>query len=67
MPVGSHLKCAVNLWAANLQVKPKLVMCSACKVHLCINCFEIFHNNESDLVKKKAKIGKHYLNRKHVI
>jgi hypothetical protein len=48
-------KCAFHRWAANLEEKVRVVMCSECKVHLCIQCFKIFHE-EANLVARKNEI-----------
>jgi Transposase IS4 len=48
-------KCAFHRWAADLEEKTHVVMCSECKVHLCIGCFKMFHE-EVDLKSKKFDI-----------
>jgi Transposase IS4 len=58
-PVEPYLskrpKCAFHRWAADLEEKTHVVMCSECKVHLCIGCFKMFHE-ETDLKSKKFEI-----------
>jgi Transposase IS4 len=48
-------KCALHHWAADLEERPHVVMCSRCRVNLCVHCFETFHSVEN-IVGQKNKI-----------
>jgi hypothetical protein len=46
MPRKPHAdwpKCCLHRWAAKTDHKQGVMLCSVCKVHLCLHCFEKFH------------------------
>ena len=54
---NKSLRCALHRWNdRDSQIKRDVVICSTCKVSLCIWCFKKFHE-EPDVSKLK-----HYLN-----
>lgn len=50
-------RCQLHTWATNAKIRKKsgVVRCESCDVHLCIDCFKIFHATK-DLVKEKPEI-----------
>jgi len=51
---GQRLKCALHKWAANVEKRGNVYSCSCCHVSLCVQCFKIFHKDDS-LVRNKDK------------
>ena len=52
-------RCALHRWARNrtgAAVMRDVVVCSVCRVHLCIKCFGIFHK-EANILDKKDQIA----------
>jgi hypothetical protein len=49
-------RCALHRWCSGIEVKKNVFSCSVCKVHLCIECFQIFHT-AYDLVDEKEALG----------
>ena len=56
----SEPRCQLHTWATKsiIRIKAGVVRCDTCQVHLCIPCFEIFHE-ERDLICKKVQIRQH--------
>jgi hypothetical protein len=55
-PKNKSARCALHCWFnRNWQVMQGVVCCRHCQVHLCIDCFELFHT-ERDLVQKKESL-----------
>ena len=56
-PLAARAKCALHRLASKEVVVTKdVVLCSSCRVHLCLSCFLIFHMEE-DLCARKKKLG----------
>ena len=36
-------KCALHNWAGEKQTRSHILKCETCGVHLCIECFTLFH------------------------
>lgn len=55
----SSPRCQLHTWATNSKVRKKaqVVRCQTCNVHLCIDCFEVFHVTP-DLLQIKDKLCK---------
>ena len=56
---GKRLRCALHRWSRDRQppeVFAGVILCSVCRVHLCINCYNLFHK-EAYLVGKKEAIA----------
>ena len=52
-------RCALHRWARNRQgaaVMANVVVCSVCRVHLCIHCFNLFHK-EANILGMKDDIA----------
>jgi hypothetical protein len=56
-------RCALHRWCSGIEVKSHVYSCSQCKVHLCIECFQVFHT-VYDLVGQKASLGNQYKDKK---
>lgn len=63
MPITGRPKCALHRWASSLEQKAAVVMCSVCHIHLCVDCFEMFHTIEN-LIERKEEIGQTFLDKK---
>ena len=55
---NTNLRCQLHTWATKSEVRTKanVVECEHCQVHLCIDCFRLFHTVPG-LVSFKKKIG----------
>lgn len=42
-PTAKRPKCALHSYAAEIEEKRHVYMCSHCRLHLCIGCFPTFH------------------------
>ena len=53
----SEPRCQLHTWASGSQIRKKagVVRCETCGVHLCIQCFNIFHE-APNLVQKKTQL-----------
>ena len=54
---GKDPKCAIHRWANGKIVhgSSKIVKCQSCEIHLCRDCFELFHNVEN-VEELRAKV-----------
>ena len=48
-----HKYCQLCYWAKKEKVHKELLRCEACGVNICINCYSIFHQEESIVAKKR--------------
>jgi len=55
-------RCQLHTWATNGEARKRsgVVRCESCDVHLCIDCFKIFHATK-DLLNEKSEIRKKML------
>jgi hypothetical protein len=53
-------RCSVHRWCAAIEVKADVYKCSHCRINLCVDCFEIFHQ-KVDLVAFKEALKEQYL------
>jgi hypothetical protein len=53
-------RCTLHRWASNVELKDKVLRCTDCKVHLCVNCYQIFHM-VPNRVDKKERMGQLFL------
>jgi hypothetical protein len=51
---GTKSQCALHRWTGN-RMEAGILYCRSCNIHLCIDCYEIFHT-ESNLVAKKKEL-----------
>ena len=56
--VRKQPSCGLHGWLGK-QSRNKILHCSTCNVNLCVDCYEIFHN-EADLVAKKDELKDKY-------
>ncbi len=57
---GKRGKCQLHRWARGndgKEVRQNILKCSVCEVHLCCDCWAIFHNTH-DITSEKANIAK---------
>ncbi|CAB9519576.1 unknown protein [Seminavis robusta] len=47
-------KCAVHRWAADMEEKKDVYRCCVCEIHLCIDCFPVFHCKTNLLEHKQT-------------
>ena len=48
-----HKYCQLCYWGKKEKVHKALLRCEACEVNICINCYGIFHQEESIVAKKR--------------
>jgi hypothetical protein len=53
--IKPNQRCAIHRWASGIELKDKVIRCTDCEVHLCINCFQLFHM-VPNLVDKKGDL-----------
>jgi hypothetical protein len=53
-------RCTLHRWASNVELKDKVLRCTDCEVHLCVNCYKVFHM-VPNLVDKKDDMCKLFL------
>ena len=49
-------RCGLHWWAANIRKESPIVRCPTCDVHLCVDCYGIFHRTPN-LVRLKTKLA----------
>ena len=52
---GKHKYCQLNYWASKKKKYTQLLKCDALGVHLCIDCYALYHT-EANLVGKKESL-----------
>lgn len=52
---GTRQRCTIHRWASGVEVKNNVMRCSDCEVHLCVNCYALFHM-VPNLVDKKDEL-----------
>ena len=55
---GMNPKCQLHCWGGGKMVKSHIMSCSTCNVSLCVQCFQMFHE-ERNLVARKAEFVTH--------
>ena len=58
-PKTKRARCALHKWSRDQQgpeVFSSVVLCSVCRVHLCLSCYKLFHT-EADIIGKKECIA----------
>jgi hypothetical protein len=58
--VKQNQRCTLHRWASNVELKDKVLGCTDCEVHLCVNCYQLFHM-VPNLVDKKERMGQLFL------
>jgi hypothetical protein len=53
-------RCTLHRWASNVELKDKVLRCTDCEVHLCVNCYQLFHM-VPNLVDKKERMAQLFL------
>jgi HSP90 family molecular chaperone len=53
-------QCTIHQWASNVELKDKVMRCTDCNVHLCVNCYQLFHM-VPNIVDKKKQMEKVFL------
>jgi hypothetical protein len=53
-------RCVLHRWASSVELKDKVLRCTDCQVHLCVNCYQLFHM-VPNLVDKKKTMEKAFL------
>jgi len=49
-------RCGLHWWAANIRKESPIVRCPTCDVHLCVDCYGMFHRTPK-LVRLKTKLA----------
>jgi len=62
MAYKSKPRCAIHRWATNRKKERKsnVFCCRSCQVSLCIDCFELFHE-DPDLLSKKKQLCDNFM------
>lgn len=55
---STRARCALHRWVG-VETTSQLSQCNTCGVHLCIQCYRLFHT-EPDLLKHKDRLKKKY-------
>jgi hypothetical protein len=53
-------RCTLHRWASDVELKDKVLRCTDCEVHLCVNCYQLFHM-VPNIVEKKEQMSKLFI------
>jgi hypothetical protein len=53
-------RCTLHRWASNVELKDKVLRCTDCEIHLCVNCYQLFHM-VPNIVEKKEQMSKMFI------
>ena len=45
-PQNNQIRCALHMWGNTTRVRPTILHCETCNVHLCMDCFTTFDTIE---------------------
>ena len=61
-------KCALHNWVGEKQTQSHILMCETCGVHLCLECFSLFHTlKEPSDIKTCVQASEMHKEQQHVM
>ena len=54
---SANVKCSLHRWGNNTMLRKEILLCPTCKVHLCTECYRVFHM-EPYVVERKKELFK---------
>lgn len=51
---SKNAECALHKWAAKVRTESQVMLCRTCNLHLCLQCYRLFHTENNLLASKQA-------------